>query len=276
LISPAGCLRVAYKKREGWRSAGPSECGASWQLRSATAATLLSAEPHFLACLPVVIAAADGADDSGRRRGPLLDFLVGPRHLLGTMDDDVCPLCCEPYEAADRTFQPCSCDYQVSAAARPFVVGLLTHKRRFDVSPAKPQHAPRCYACLATPQVCMFCWHKIREIGNGQCPGCRTPYSDQPKFRPAPKQCVRTRGRDKRGGASRGRGGGAHISTPLRHATRPQASEEAGDVAAAAVDSSGRRGHGAAAGCQVEGRGRCTTRGRRWGCARQLDCAGRH
>ena len=29
----------------------------------------------------------------------------------------------------------------------------------------------------------MFCWKKIRETGSGNCPACRTPYGDAPRFR---------------------------------------------------------------------------------------------
>jgi hypothetical protein len=59
------------------------------------------------------------------------------------MDDDCCPLCVEPYETADRYFEPCPCGFQL----------------------------------------CMFCWNKIREVGSGQCPGCRATYADTPRFR---------------------------------------------------------------------------------------------
>lgn len=24
----------------------------------------------------------------------------------------------------------------------------------------------------------MFCWHKLKESYDGNCPGCRTPYKD--------------------------------------------------------------------------------------------------
>jgi len=58
-------------------------------------------------------------------------------------DDDCCPLCVEPYELADQSFEPCPCGFQI----------------------------------------CVFCWNRIREVGNGQCPGCRSPYSDTPRFR---------------------------------------------------------------------------------------------
>jgi CCR4-NOT transcription complex subunit 4 len=57
--------------------------------------------------------------------------------------DEVCPLCCETLELIDRYFEPCPCGFTV----------------------------------------CMFCWNRIRETGNGQCPACRHAYSDKPKFK---------------------------------------------------------------------------------------------
>ena len=29
-------------------------------------------------------------------------------------------------------------------------------------------------------QVCMWCWHRIRESETGLCPACRTPYGEDP------------------------------------------------------------------------------------------------
>lgn len=55
-------------------------------------------------------------------------------------DNDVCPLCCEELDVSDRKFFPCKCGYQV----------------------------------------CMWCWHRIRESESGLCPACRTPYGDDP------------------------------------------------------------------------------------------------
>lgn len=52
----------------------------------------------------------------------------------------VCPLCCEELDISDRQFFPCKCGYQV----------------------------------------CMWCWHRIRETESGLCPACRTPYGDDP------------------------------------------------------------------------------------------------
>lgn len=55
-------------------------------------------------------------------------------------NNDVCPLCCEELDMSDRQFFPCKCGYQV----------------------------------------CMWCWHRIRESESGLCPACRTPYGDDP------------------------------------------------------------------------------------------------
>ncbi|CAJ1905666.1 unnamed protein product [Cylindrotheca closterium] len=58
------------------------------------------------------------------------------------MDDSeyVCPLCCEEMDISDQQFYPCKCGYQV----------------------------------------CMWCWHRIKEQESGLCPACRTPYGDDP------------------------------------------------------------------------------------------------
>ncbi|KAL7580064.1 hypothetical protein ACA910_005049 [Epithemia clementina (nom. ined.)] len=58
------------------------------------------------------------------------------------MDDSehLCPLCCEELDLSDREFYPCKCGYQV----------------------------------------CMWCWHRIRETESGLCPACRTPYGEDP------------------------------------------------------------------------------------------------
>merc|ERR1712232_400211 len=36
------------------------------------------------------------------------------------------------------------------------------------------------YPCKCGYQVCMWCWHRIRESESGLCPACRTPYGDDP------------------------------------------------------------------------------------------------
>lgn len=56
------------------------------------------------------------------------------------LDEQVCPLCCEELDLSDQNFLPCKCGYQV----------------------------------------CMWCWHHIKENLNGLCPACRTPYQDDP------------------------------------------------------------------------------------------------
>lgn len=53
---------------------------------------------------------------------------------------EVCPLCCEELDISDQQFFPCKCGYQV----------------------------------------CMWCWHRIKEQETGLCPACRTPYGDDP------------------------------------------------------------------------------------------------
>ncbi|KAL7542319.1 hypothetical protein ACHAXR_013302, partial [Thalassiosira sp. AJA248-18] len=52
----------------------------------------------------------------------------------------ICPLCCEELDLSDKQFYPCKCGYQV----------------------------------------CMWCWHRIKESESGLCPACRTPYGDDP------------------------------------------------------------------------------------------------
>mmetsp|Transcript_8551 Transcript_8551/g.16111 ORF Transcript_8551/g.16111 Transcript_8551/m.16111 type:complete len:907 (-) Transcript_8551:290-3010(-) len=55
-------------------------------------------------------------------------------------DNDICPLCCEELDISDQQFFPCKCGYQI----------------------------------------CMWCWHRIKESESGLCPACRTPYGDDP------------------------------------------------------------------------------------------------
>jgi hypothetical protein len=52
----------------------------------------------------------------------------------------VCPLCCEELDLSDQSFYPCPCGYQV----------------------------------------CMWCWHRIKESESGLCPACRSPYGEDP------------------------------------------------------------------------------------------------
>lgn len=56
------------------------------------------------------------------------------------LKNELCPLCCEELDMSDRQFFPCKCGYQV----------------------------------------CMWCWHRIKESESGLCPACRTPYGDDP------------------------------------------------------------------------------------------------
>ncbi|CAB9503510.1 CCR4-NOT transcription complex subunit 4 [Seminavis robusta] len=84
------------------------------------------------------------------------------------MDDNehVCPLCCEELDISDQQFFPCKCGYQV----------------------------------------CMWCWHRIRESESGLCPACRTPYGDDPhEFSAVDVQEVLKANREKEAAAKRER-----------------------------------------------------------------------
>lgn len=61
-------------------------------------------------------------------------------YIIFQNENELCPLCCEELDISDRQFFPCKCGYQV----------------------------------------CMWCWHRIRESESGLCPACRTPYGDDP------------------------------------------------------------------------------------------------
>ncbi|OQR92854.1 hypothetical protein THRCLA_08596, partial [Thraustotheca clavata] len=54
---------------------------------------------------------------------------------------DCCPLCMEELDLTDKTFNACTCGYQV----------------------------------------CLWCWHQIKNEYNGLCPACRAPYSEVAK-----------------------------------------------------------------------------------------------
>ena len=55
-------------------------------------------------------------------------------------DDSTCPLCCENLTEQEIDFLPCACSYKI----------------------------------------CIFCWHRIRDDGDGLCPACRTTYPEEP------------------------------------------------------------------------------------------------
>ncbi|KAG7389114.1 CCR4-NOT transcription complex subunit 4 [Phytophthora pseudosyringae] len=56
-------------------------------------------------------------------------------------DADCCPLCMEELDLTDQTFNACPCGYQV----------------------------------------CLWCWHQIKNEYNGLCPACRQPYAELSK-----------------------------------------------------------------------------------------------
>lgn len=53
-------------------------------------------------------------------------------------DDHICPICMDPLDMTDRSFSPCDCGYQV----------------------------------------CIWCFHHIKENLNNKCPACRNTYKD--------------------------------------------------------------------------------------------------
>mmetsp|Transcript_38520 Transcript_38520/g.49833 ORF Transcript_38520/g.49833 Transcript_38520/m.49833 type:complete len:116 (-) Transcript_38520:8-355(-) len=73
--------------------------------------------------------------------------------------EDECPLCCEDFSIQDKNFRPCQCGYQI----------------------------------------CMWCWHHIKNDLNGLCPNCRSAYSDDPhKFNKVDKEQILKHSRQKK------------------------------------------------------------------------------
>ena len=56
----------------------------------------------------------------------------------GLMEESDCPLCCEPFDATDLAFTPCPCGYKV----------------------------------------CVWCYHRLKDDTDGQCPACRQRYRE--------------------------------------------------------------------------------------------------
>ena len=104
---------------------------------------------------------------------PRLRYLVTPKHILGLLllkcriskmsddDENKCPLCIEEMDLSDKNFLPCPCGYKV-------IIYIIFHISSI------------CNHNLPYVQVCMWCWHHIRENLNGLCPNCRTPYNADP------------------------------------------------------------------------------------------------
>ncbi|KAJ1635498.1 hypothetical protein T492DRAFT_626031 [Pavlovales sp. CCMP2436] len=72
-------------------------------------------------------------------------------------DDSACPLCMEDLDVTDRNFRPCPCGYQV----------------------------------------CLWCYHHIKESLSGQCPACRRPYEDA-KITADPEEIAKLAGEKKK------------------------------------------------------------------------------
>ena len=91
-----------------------------------------------------------------------------------------CPLCLEELDATDRNFKPCKCGYQV----------------------------------------CLWCWHSIKEELKGRCPACRTQYEDQNIQFTAPdpetlqRQLIAQKEKAKKKKAEKRNGGGPAMPVP--------------------------------------------------------------
>lgn len=83
-------------------------------------------------------------------------------------------MCYNALDATDRGLQACKCGFQVSQCLK-----LLMRAMRFRWL-TLPDGVNRDFGTWNGLQVCLFCYHKIKETGNGQCPGCREEYGDKP------------------------------------------------------------------------------------------------
>ena len=88
--------------------------------------------------------------------------------------EDACPLCCNKFTGSDEGFLPCKCGYKVNERCLRFGWGQLP-KILLSVVSCRELYFPS-----LSGQVCVFCWHKIREEQNGLCPACRVPYPEEP------------------------------------------------------------------------------------------------
>lgn len=89
--------------------------------------------------LPACLSDKLGQGAANRQSSHIL-YVYKYLYSTTTIQECVCPLCCEELDLSDREFYPCKCGYQV----------------------------------------CMWCWHRIRETESGLCPACRTPYGEDP------------------------------------------------------------------------------------------------
>ncbi len=77
-------------------------------------------------------------------------------------EDYVCPICMDELDIADRGFTPCDCGYQVSGE------GGMTDLNVWN-----------CVRFLRLcAQVCVWCFHHMKENLSDRCPACRNTYKD--------------------------------------------------------------------------------------------------
>ncbi|RMX68836.1 hypothetical protein DD238_003119 [Peronospora effusa] len=96
-------------------------------------------------------------------------------------ENDYCPLCMEELDLTDQTFNACPCGYQV----------------------------------------CLWCWHQIKNEYNGLCPACRQPYAELSKQKnPLDRDEVVRRTKQRKQKEKHER----RSATQTRHATIPRKS----------------------------------------------------
>ncbi|SPQ93324.1 unnamed protein product (mitochondrion) [Plasmodiophora brassicae] len=111
--------------------------------------------------------------------------------------EQFCPLCLEVLDLTDRSFRPCQCGYQV----------------------------------------CLWCFHHIKEKVNGLCPACRTPYEEgsfnalDPKLQAAAEaERRRKRDRDRIERATAKAAAAAAVAQTAQSASTVEATREPGAV----------------------------------------------
>jgi hypothetical protein len=88
-------------------------------------------------------------------------------------EETVCPLCCEDFTDQEKGFLPCSCSYKVRTLFLAFLV--IRAVWLFATLVIRD----RCISAVCCAQICIWCWHRLRDSGDG-CPACRIAYPVEP------------------------------------------------------------------------------------------------